>query len=285
MIGKSNKSSYGPRYWLLEKFPAGVSAWVFKGNRVAGDQAFHSLQPNPSGLTLRIISAGEWTVKMNNREMQAGPGDIFGAYPDILIEFFSSSSSWEWYEIQLNGSEARAFLSSFGCTEKKAVFSPENRIEALKIFKQIYEYMDVDERSVWKMQSLVYSLLDACNPSLLPPQAKKSSRESLIDLVIDLIETVPAVRMNISELAEATNVDRTTLRRAFQEQMKMNPIDFIKKIRIERAMELLLMTDRPLTAIAQATGFSNVKYFSRCFKETAGFPPRKWKIIRKKTHS
>lgn len=284
MMQSQKKQPYGARYWLLDTVPPTISAWVFKTNHLCGSEAYHSYQPTPSGLTLRLIIQGNWIVRMNNTEMQAKPGDLFCALPEYMIEFYTKDCNWEWYELQFTGSAAREFLSSFGCTEKTPVFTPANKNEAIRLFRDIYDYMPSAKRSIWKMQSLTYELLDACNPVISYNKPLKSSREMIIQQVIDLVEAMPAIKMNISELADYLNIDRTTLRRAFQAQLNMNPIDFIKKIRLERAMELLGVSDLPIYSIAQIAGFSDTKYFIRCFREKTGLPPKKWRTINKNNH-
>ena len=47
--------------------------------------------------------------------------------------------------------------------------------------------------------------------------------------------------------------------------------------RMTRARNLLLSTEYPLKTIAQATGFSNEFYFSRCFRDFYGMPPGEYR--------
>ena len=51
------------------------------------------------------------------------------------------------------------------------------------------------------------------------------------------------------------------------------PIDFIRSIRMQRAVQLLEKSDLTISEIAYEVGFNNPKYFSRFFKKEFTMPP------------
>ncbi|HEX6180442.1 MAG TPA: helix-turn-helix transcriptional regulator, partial [Chitinophagaceae bacterium] len=59
--------------------------------------------------------------------------------------------------------------------------------------------------------------------------------------------------------------------------------DYIRKLRIEKAIEYLGSSDYSLTKIAYLTGFSDQSHFSRIFKKHTGQNPLSYrKNLRKK---
>ena len=54
--------------------------------------------------------------------------------------------------------------------------------------------------------------------------------------------------------------------RAFREETGTSPINYLLKIRVERAMELLADTDDRIIDIALAVGFSSQQRFNEMFK-------------------
>jgi len=52
---------------------------------------------------------------------------------------------------------------------------------------------------------------------------------------------------------------------------------FRKRLRIERAKEMLAETDRPLSQIADCLGFSDAFAFSHFFKKATGVPPQQFR--------
>ena len=57
----------------------------------------------------------------------------------------------------------------------------------------------------------------------------------------------------------------------------MTPIDFVRHIRITKAIEMLKDTDETLSSIAFSVGFSDPKYFSKVFKKEMGIIPSEYR--------
>jgi AraC-like DNA-binding protein len=268
---------FGPRFWIPDKLPTGVSTWIFKVNRCSGNSGYHSYQPFPSGITLRIITAGKWLVKMNDETFTANPGDIFCAIPGTLIEFYTLDKSlWEWYEIQFTGADAMKTLNLFGCGKKHPVYQPPKPEKAKRYFKLIYDYFNHPNRSEWKLLSTFFKLVDICQPEG-ETEEQRLSPNVLVSRACEIIESIPNMQINVAELADILNINRTTLRRAFISQLGTNPVNYLKNRKIFRAEELLMNTYLKISDIAESTGFKEEKYFIRCFREINQISPGKWR--------
>ena len=53
--------------------------------------------------------------------------------------------------------------------------------------------------------------------------------------------------------------------------------DFVNRVRINRACQLLMETDRPVTHICYEVGFNNVANFNRRFLEIKGMMPSEFR--------
>lgn len=78
---------------------------------------------------------------------------------------------------------------------------------------------------------------------------------------------------SISEAARAVGCSRARLFRIFQQTAGMTPNDYLQRLRVSRAGELLTNTNRPVTEIAIACGFSSSQYFSNVFRKYLGQTP------------
>lgn len=56
-------------------------------------------------------------------------------------------------------------------------------------------------------------------------------------------------------------------------------MDYLKKIRVENAKNLLLNTDQTVEDISYAVGYSDIKYFSRLFKKLTGLTPTEFRKL------
>jgi AraC-like DNA-binding protein len=68
-------------------------------------------------------------------------------------------------------------------------------------------------------------------------------------------------------------MSRMTFYRKIQSATGQKPTEFIRTIRLRRAAELLREGRMTVTEVSDATGFSSVSYFSRCFRALFGVSP------------
>lgn len=80
---------------------------------------------------------------------------------------------------------------------------------------------------------------------------------------------------NISrdDLCRELNITPNYLSRTFREKTGMTLQNYIKQVRIQEAQRLLRYTNRPVTLIAQDTGYATLSYFSSVFREATGMTP------------
>ena len=83
--------------------------------------------------------------------------------------------------------------------------------------------------------------------------------------------------IGIGEAAEAVGLSPTHFRRLFEEETGKTPRGYLQMLRIQRAKALLCGGQYTVGEVAQATGFSDIYYFSRAFKRETGYTPTRWR--------
>ncbi len=77
----------------------------------------------------------------------------------------------------------------------------------------------------------------------------------------------------VEQLSSDMCMSRMTFYRKIQSATGHTPTEFIHTLHLRRAAELLREGRMNVTEISNATGFSSVSYFSRCFRTMFGVPP------------
>ncbi len=80
--------------------------------------------------------------------------------------------------------------------------------------------------------------------------------------------------INQQQIAKHVGWSPTHLRARFQEVFNCTPLQYLDRLRMERAVELLQMTDEPVYQIATEVGYDDPAYFSRRFRQIQGYSPR-----------
>lgn len=79
--------------------------------------------------------------------------------------------------------------------------------------------------------------------------------------------------LSMEELSRAMTMSYQNLHRKLTALTQLSPVQFIRTIRLQKALSLLQSTQLPIGDIAFEVGFSDPKYFSRVFTEEFGKPP------------
>ena len=87
----------------------------------------------------------------------------------------------------------------------------------------------------------------------------------------------------IEDFARHLGMSRTAFYNKMKQITGLSPVDFIKQVRIKKALKLLDEGTLSITEIAYKVGFADPKYFSRCFKAEMNMTPTQY-IGRRKTH-
>ncbi len=107
-------------------------------------------------------------------------------------------------------------------------------------------------------------------------QTRMPASRSLLRIgeVITFLETHFTEPVSLADLADRAHMSERSLLRAFQEALGASPIDYLIRLRVNKAAALLRQGDVRVTEAAFEVGFSDGNYFSRQFKRIMGVPPR-----------
>ena len=83
--------------------------------------------------------------------------------------------------------------------------------------------------------------------------------------------------LNVEFISQELGISRASLYNRLKTLTGMGANEYVNKLRIEKAMELLRQSDLNMTEIAERTGFSTSRYFSTAFKKYTGITPTQYK--------
>jgi transcriptional regulator GlxA family with amidase domain len=98
-----------------------------------------------------------------------------------------------------------------------------------------------------------------------------------VSRAFDYIEKNFAERITLDELAAACHVSRRHFFRLFEQAVGVAPMEYLKKVRLQKAAEMLLTSDANVTEVAFACGFNDSNYFSSLYHREFGVPPSQFK--------
>ncbi|MEJ6980693.1 two-component regulator propeller domain-containing protein [Pedobacter sp. P351] len=104
-----------------------------------------------------------------------------------------------------------------------------------------------------------------------------SRDEEFLKDVIRIVEAgILESEFNIDNVAEAVGVGRTAFYKKLKSLTGLAPVEFVRDMRLKRAMQLLDAAEYTVSEISYMTGFSSSGYFSTCFKEKYKVSPSEY---------
>lgn len=142
----------------------------------------------------------------------------------------------------------------------------------------------LQEQSVFQ-RKMVLQAKSADEPA---PHAAQEYEEHLAKKDIDFINRIHSIieenlqkeDFNINTIAETIGLSRSAFFKKLKSLTGLAPVDLVKEIRLGKAEQLVLTTDKSVAEIAYAVGFKDSSYFGKCFKKKFGMTPLEYRAGR-----
>lgn len=127
------------------------------------------------------------------------------------------------------------------------------------------------------LSHLVFLLGEHCPPQPGPPDPRVLRGEQRVKAMLAYIQTHYADELTVAAVARSAAVSESECMRCFRSVLNTTPVQYIRRLRVQRAAELLKTTGLSVAEIGARCGFREMSYFSKLFRETHGCTPREYR--------
>lgn len=127
------------------------------------------------------------------------------------------------------------------------------------------------------IKELLYRVLQGKNSHFLHNLINKSSNEAKISRSLKLIHSNLEKSYTVDELARKENMSVASFHNHFKKITAHSPHQYIKKIRLNKAENLISQNNLNINEVAIKVGYENASQFSKEFKKYFGYPPKEAK--------
>jgi AraC-like DNA-binding protein len=101
-----------------------------------------------------------------------------------------------------------------------------------------------------------------------------SKDQQFLDRLTEIVNAnLSNEQFTVSEFAREAGLSHPSLHRKLKKISNQSVSQFIRELRLKKAMELLQSQAGTVAEIAYEVGFGSSTYFSKCFHEFYGYPP------------
>lgn len=198
----------------------------------------------------------------------------------------AAQNSIEAYFAKLAGYQTHSAISSIGLFAIKFV-EILRRIEkhALYEFDIAYDTLYAHLVQAENIVEAQYYSYEAAQKvvQVLTTNGRDTMSQLIGRMTGDIQKNYADVNLSSKDLANQSHVSTATLNKLFRQKNGLSIAAYIKKVRLEKAKELLCRTNFSVEQIALRVGFENTKYFYSVFKKEYGVSPLSYRIATAQT--
>jgi len=190
-------------------------------------------------------------------------------YPDVLRKVYKNE-----FPDFLKSNHKRPFRSNMSAVKFNILIT--KYIDSLVFYFENPSIVS-EELAILKMKEIILLLLNTSNsPAILEIMYNLFSTK-----IFDFKEIVEAhifSPFSISDLAKLTNKSLASFKREFRNIYQNSPANYIKNKRLERAADLLTISNKSITNVAYECMFNDVAHFSNSFKAKYQLSPSEFRL-------
>ncbi len=144
---------------------------------------------------------------------------------------------------------------------------------AIKLIKALRTEQEARILAPGLVKEIYYRALCGRQAPVMYSLVRGSSAFSQVARVIQLMEGSYSEKLDVQQLADSANMSVSAFHKAFKEITADSPLQYLKKIRLSRARDLIVQQKMKAYLAADEVGYESPSQFSREFKRHFGRTP------------
>ena len=225
------------------------------------------------------LDSGGFGRTTQRYELKSGQG--FLICPDQEATFCAGEHDpWKYVWLEFGGLRAEYWLNAAGLDISHPVYQPTSPEFTESVRDAMLCITDRPQASTLHLTGLLCHFLD----ELIRSSANRREAHGTglpdfyIQAAINYMDRNYQRELTIEEIADVCKLNRSYFSKLFREKMGCPPQEFLIRLRLSKAVELMKHTNASIGDISASCGYPNQFHFSRAFKKRYGIPPREWRL-------
>ncbi|WP_342778510.1 AraC family transcriptional regulator [Paenibacillus sinopodophylli] len=215
-----------------------------------------------------IKLADQSTISLNEQTIAVIPPELPHAYGA------DETNPWSIYWFHLKGDQVGALIQSSGLDAGPLQVSLTDSDKIRELFNQCYDLLSSKAYSVSHQIHVSHTMRYLLSfIGLIPRRKQEAKTLAYIEQAILYMQERIENNMTIDELISHIRISKQHLNHLFKHATGFAPIDYYLRLKMQRACQLLDLTDNSIKEISVSLGLSDPYYFSRLFKKIIGSSP------------
>jgi AraC-like DNA-binding protein len=251
-------------------------------------KAMHHYRERDEGCDSYILiycADGEGWVKFTGTTIIYVKKHMFIVIPAGTPHTYGASDHdpWSIYWFHFRGSEVKELVHTYGLNETPLLLPLSGYMKFVELFNHCYDtlvhkpYSKAHHINVSQTIKFLLSTLGLISVRTQQElQTEQYLEKALSYMNANIEQTITLV-----DLAHYVGLSKQHLTHLFNKETSFSPIDYFLRMKMNRAGQMLDLTDQTVKQIAISVGMHDPYYFSRLFKKIMGCSPSEYRNIKK----
>lgn len=227
---------------------------------------------------IHYICAGRGTFICEGRTYELAAGQAFLIEPHVVTEYRADHADpWRYAWIGFAGAAAPELMAWVRASSAQPVLTATDPVRAMAALDRMASCAARETGRELAMLGCLMDFLSTMQGNAVPRHT--ADEPSYLTDAARYIAQNYSYPITVAEIAAHANVSRSCLFRAFKAAHGCSVQDYLLRIRLSAASELLCTTALSVTEIAYSCGFSDANYFSKIFLKKKNMSPSHYRQL------
>lgn len=222
--------------------------------------------------TAGIVKSGHGSLIIDNRTYEIKKGDLFFTFPSKLY-CFESTDKLEFYFISFTGTRASSLTNrAYVNVDRAVIYSQDDLLPLWETAHQNANQKNIDLIA----EGILLYTFARVSTTIEEKHIAKHSTDIIIQIKKYIEENIDDPTLSLKTVAKRFLYNDKYISEKFRRTVRIGFSDYIKKLRLERAIHLIDNGVKSVSEIARLCGYTDPLYFSKVFKGDIGQSPKKY---------
>lgn len=231
---------------------------------------------------LLYIAAGQGHFFINGQERVVSAGNIIVYLPGQPQEYvYFKDDKTDVYWVHFTGSDVEKIIDYYNIRLSENIIYIGTSPDYQWLFGQIIQELQLCRPKFEELISLLLrNIFILISRNLIGANRADNSLENEVELAMHYFRENYRSEINVEDYALSRGMSASNFYRVFKQISGSTPLQYILKLRLSNAQNLLENSNLSIAEIASAVGYENPLYFSRLFNKHIGVSPSEYRKMR-----
>ncbi|HHV11905.1 MAG TPA: AraC family transcriptional regulator [Clostridiales bacterium] len=224
---------------------------------------------------------GRGWLELCGKRHEICSGDIFVCPPGIAHSYGSDEKEpWTKYWVHFRGIYGKEYIGRMGISEASPVLHLGENMRLVYMFQEILKVLKMGYTNSNLVLATAYltTLLGYISHRRINNERIKTDGMNIDKVIRYMLDNLGG-NLDLDQLAEYSNVSKYHFTKLFKDKTGYTPVDYYIRLKIQKACELLELSNTKVIDISIVLGYASPYYFSLTFKRIIGQSPQYYRKL------